>query len=430
MQAWSIRGYLAWMFKPLRLLVGQHGTPPADMLHIPGWETIRLISSHEQLRDVNRQTGQTYWGGRGNGFLTPLFGVESVFTLDGPWHRIARRLVSSALTRTRADQLKPIIDEIVRDELDRVEKGRITDAGALARRITMRVTCLTVLGVTERPVALRLLKRFDRVTGFLANPVSYNKALWGTLPFPLHVLINGRIGKVREAIGTIITTRKATRMRDGSVADVLICNQQEAGYSDTFIRDNLVATTAAGYDTNGSALTWMLFWLSQDGAYSHLLDRCEAVGLDRAADTFISETLRICPPLEILPRAVDAEMEDGLADGASLVCPCPMRVHHDPALFENPASFQAERFDHRTYGPTEYFPFGAGSRLCLGMNFASLVMKAVLTELIARKAFFALSKRRFQPIRRNVSLWPGAFNFARLVDWTGDPGSQGIGSTQ
>jgi len=140
-QAWSIRGYLAWMFKPLRLLVGQHGTPPADMLHIPGWETIRLISSHEQLRDVNRQTGQTYWGGRGNGFLTPLFGVESVFTLDGPWHRIARRLVSSALTRTRADQLKPIIDEIVRDELDRVEKGGYRRR-CLGAADTMRVTCL------------------------------------------------------------------------------------------------------------------------------------------------------------------------------------------------------------------------------------------------------------------------------------------------
>lgn len=408
-----ISEYLAWLFKPSLILLPPDQKEQLQVFEVPGWETLQFVSDPDKLKELNRAIGTEYFGGRGNGFLTALFGAQSVFTLDGDMHRLARRVIAPALTQARVEELRPALVAIVEAEVAIANRKRKINAGQLARTITMRAACLAILGITDRNHALQLLQRFEAVTGFLANIVSYRKAFWSGGPFPLNLFVNRRIGRVRNSVDALIDTARIAGGKGGSVLDALVAGQTQGGYGDVFIRDNLVATLAAGYDTTGSAVTWMLFWLSQADNFAVLQHRSDEIGREAALDQFVSETLRYCPPLEILPRAPGENAT--VADGATMVCACPLRTHHDPKIFASPEKFDPARFDGRHYKLSEYYPFGSASRLCLGINIAPVLMKLLLGHLLDSKMHYRFDKRRFSPVRRNVSLWPSVRNRATPV---------------
>ena len=66
-----------------------------------------------------------------------------------------------------------------------------------------------------------------------------------------------------------------------------------------------------------------------------------------------------------------------------VLCPCNHLVHRREDLYPEPERFRPERFLERHYPAHEWFPFGGGGRMCLGMAFALYEMKVVLSTLFA-----------------------------------------------
>ena len=194
-----MRDHLAWLFKPTKLLGPARSTADrAKILRVRGWETLDLVSDRETLEQINRTTGRSYFGGSGNEFLVPLFGEQSVFTLDGDRHRLARKIIGGSLTQRRTEQMAPVLQQIIASELDESFLcGGTIKVGPLARRLTMRMACVAIRDCSEPETATALLPLFESVTGFLANIVSYQKKFYKKAPFPLNRLIDGRIAKVR-----------------------------------------------------------------------------------------------------------------------------------------------------------------------------------------------------------------------------------------
>lgn len=67
----------------------------------------------------------------------------------------------------------------------------------------------------------------------------------------------------------------------------------------------------------------------------------------------------------------------------SIVYPDTYSVHFDPELWgpEDPCLFIPERHEVKRH-PMAFLPFGAGQRNCVGMRFALIEMKIVLTRLL------------------------------------------------
>ena len=67
----------------------------------------------------------------------------------------------------------------------------------------------------------------------------------------------------------------------------------------------------------------------------------------------------------------------------SIVYPDIYSVHFDPELWgpEDPYLFIPERHQTKRH-PMAYMPFGAGPRICVGMRFALIEMKILLTRLL------------------------------------------------
>ena len=71
------------------------------------------------------------------------------------------------------------------------------------------------------------------------------------------------------------------------------------------------------------------------------------------------------------------------------------------------AKFRPERFLERRYAAHEWFPFGGGNRVCLGMAFALYEMKVVLATLFTQIRLERPPGSRSSPIRQGISLGPG-----------------------
>ena len=430
--------HLAWLFRPGRFLFGADSR---RTLRVPGWETLVFIHHPAQVRDVMRATHDrpdtVFLGGAGNAFLEPLFGEQSVFLLDGDRHRTARSIVGPTLNAKAVQRWTGVIDRIADEELAIARRTRRIDLGTWCRHLTMRVMCRAVLNVTDPARTTRIFRRFEATTGYLANLVAYKKGCWrprGTmsprraLEFLVRRVVESRVRRVDAELYPLIAARRRlieTRSArpDGpwTPLDALITAQAHHSYDDAFIRDNLVALLAAGYDTTGAALAWLFFWLSSESTTATDLRNACLRGDGRRLKAFRDEVLRICPPVDILPRRIavgkheeaqrliDASGEIATGNGSDtpLVCPFVHKAHHDPDVYQSPDVFDPERFLQRSYRPDEFFPYGLGTRMCIGRSLGELVLERVLQRVLINGAGPRVPKPRFCPVRRNVSIWPG-----------------------
>jgi cytochrome P450 len=81
-------------------------------------------------------------------------------------------------------------------------------------------------------------------------------------------------------------------------------------------------------------------------------------------------------------------------------------AHRRAEAWPEPDRFRAERFIGTRPSPYEFFPFGGGSRRCLGMAFALYEMKVVLATLLARADFALAPGYAIRVVRRNITWVP------------------------
>lgn len=76
-------------------------------------------------------------------------------------------------------------------------------------------------------------------------------------------------------------------------------------------------------------------------------------------------------------------------------------IHNDPKHFPEPHIFKPERFDgvdlKQMRDDGKFFPFGHGPRICLGMRYSTLVIKAAIVEII-RNFEVSVDARTSEPI--------------------------------
>ncbi len=172
----------------------------------------------------------------------------------------------------------------------------------------------------------------------------------------------------------------------------------------------------------GHGLAWTLYLLSQHpAALERVLAEQEQV-LGAQAPTVesvrhltylemvVKEALRLYPPAWAGSRlaAQEIEFQGYRLPPGTFVAYSQWVSHRLPDVFHEPQAFRPERFDPEhgeALPPFAYVPFGGGARLCLGMTFALLEMKVVLSALLRRWRFVLEPGQRIVP-RPVVTLSP------------------------
>lgn len=193
----------------------------------------------------------------------------------------------------------------------------------------------------------------------------------------------------REAAAPLFT---ALQHRAGLPADVAEAKQQ--------LHDEVLALFIASYETTATCLSWACYLLGQHPAVlatvqqeiDQVIGTRQPTYADLAAmkylDLVLFESLRLYPPSWRLSRvAVADDVIDGfqIRAGQSVLTLVYLIQRH-PGLWSEPTSFHPERFaDQQGLLTTAaWFPFGLGSRKCVGEELALLEMKLILVMLLQR----------------------------------------------
>jgi cytochrome P450 len=119
------------------------------------------------------------------------------------------------------------------------------------------------------------------------------------------------------------------------------------------------------------------------------------------------EALRLFPPAFIAgKRRLTASGEllgKSLAPG-TIVTPCMYLAHHHPALFPNPHRFDPNRFLGKRIPHQYYFPFGGGTRRCLGSELAMLEMRMITAAMLRRCELHCVNPEAGIPVLRGPAM--------------------------
>ncbi len=185
------------------------------------------------------------------------------------------------------------------------------------------------------------------------------------------------------------------------------------------LRDEVITIFTAGHETTANLMTWTLYYLAANPKVMLKLkqeldtvlqgktatfDQLEQLVYTRAV---LSESMRTSPPAGILMRKVmrDTRLQGYALKGDSLAFFNIFNIHHHPQLWQQPDQFNPERFLNSKIPKHHFFPFGMGSRFCIGSHFAQLET-TLLLSMLGQNFKFTLISNKPPEIEMAVTLKP------------------------
>jgi unspecific monooxygenase len=372
--------------------------------------------------------------GEGNEFLALSVGRNSLIVLDDEAHARQRRVQQPPLKGERMRAFFAAMQAATLEAAESWPVGRPLAMVPSMQRITLRVILQAVLGLPPGPELEQLERLVARVLA--AGRGRYYLAMIPLVPSRLvqnsrWVPFFRQLRALDQVLFPFIERRRRTAPADRGqnvLADLLAAAHEDGTpLSDQELRDAVLTLLAAGHDTTALALAWALEQIVPRpdvvAAISDELRQVTGGDLPRAEhvdqlsylDAAIRESMRLRTVLPFVVRKTKAPFTAGGREypAGVLLCPCNHLVHHRADLYPEPEKFRPQRFLERRYAGHEWFPFGGGNRVCLGMAFALYEMKVVLSTLFTRVRLERPPGSRSSPIRQGISLGPD--DGARMV---------------
>jgi cytochrome P450 len=206
--------------------------------------------------------------------------------------------------------------------------------------------------------------------------------------------------EARQILKRIVNERRASNIKADDLLDMLL----EARYDDgnameeEQLIDEILILFTAGHETTSNALTFTTQLLAlhpewQDKIYEERLalksesdDLMDLVTKSKVCQQVLEEAMRLYPPAYFIDRvnkAPDTFNGMDFEAGSNLLFSV-YEIHRHPKLWDQPNEFLPERFNEggRKFS-SQYFPFGAGPRKCIGNNFAMFEMIIAVSELVS-----------------------------------------------
>jgi len=393
--------------------------------------TIVVVAHPELAREVLVTQQKKFARGFAHRGLKLVLG-EGLLTSEDPLHRRQRRVVQPAFHRERIAGYARAMSAAAERWNDgwharwaaRQGAGGVAgqhplalDAAAEMSALTLGIAGETLFGARVHGAAAEVA---DALSASLrVAPLAFVPFGGLVLRSPLPVARRFRQARARldrVVLGMIAERRAraagtpagAGERPDDLLAMLLDATDPEAEggnagpMSDAQLRDEVMTLFLAGHETTASALSWTWHLLAEHpAAQERLHAELDAVLTDAAgqprAPAFgdlarlpytrmvLSEAMRLYPPAYAVGRlcAEATTLGGHRIERGWGVLTSPWLVHRDARWWPEPERFVPERWgaDDPARPRFAYFPFGGGSRICIGEQFAWTEAMLVLAAL-------------------------------------------------
>lgn len=326
-----------------------------------GAEFARDIEAHVPLRDDDprRERRERLRRRREEGTA-----AKTILNLDPPDHTRLRRLVSLAFTPTAIERLRPRVQQLVDDALDRAaDRGAVELVDDLAFPVPFQV----ISDLLDLPT--------DRSDDVREWSIALTASLEPTADEATLQASERAAVAMSAFLGEVITAR---RRRPGDDLLSALIAAEEAGdrMSEAELRSFVTLLYVAGHETTVNLIgNGMLALLRHPDELRRWADD---PSLDANA---VDELLRYDGPVQETVRVPTVEVQygDDTVTPGTMVMTLLGAANHDPAVFDEPHRL---RLDRPNAG--RHLAFAAGVHYCLGASLARLEATVALTTLIRR----------------------------------------------
>ena len=371
-----------------------------DIVHWKmGGQNVFLINDPNLIRDVlitqDRKFDKQLEASRS------LLGL-GLTASNGELHQRQRRSIQPGFHRDRVAKFAEAMVHCAAVAQGRWEENATIDIKKEMERIALSVVGETLFSINLEAHADVISRAMATAVGSPSNMMV--PMLKWIEKLPLKGVRAAKAGRavMHAVVDQVIRERRLLGgQTDDLLAGLLSDNDQNNGASEAQVHDEVMNMLIAGYETTSNAMSWTWYLLSQhpevEDCLHQELDRVVGDRSPTMADfealrltqNVIRESLRLYPPLWIIWRRTleNYTLNGYVAPAGSLVLMCQYLTHRDKRYFPEPLRFNPERWteEFREHLPKfAYFPFGGGSRQCIGDRFG--FMEAVLVvATIARK---------------------------------------------
>ena len=374
-----------------------HGNASSFFL---GGELFLAVFSPEAVVDVTVKKQHSFVKGVGFERMHKVLG-RGLLTNEEPIHLRHRRMMQPPFHHQQLDEYARVMQEIVKAHLNGWAEGEQRPANEEMMRLTFQIVARLLFSTDiddyAEGVQHHMGVAIDRIERTMLPGLDrFDKA-----PLPYFRKFKESSDYLADVAEDIISKRVASGTHGTDLLGLLLDarDDEDQALSHDDVRDETLTLILSGHETTANVMTWALAYLrdrddlwqkvAQESAEYMPVGQPPALRQILQAPTtraIFAEALRLAPPVWVSPtRAIeDVEVAGILVPKGAHVIISQYASHRNPELFPEPEQFKPERWrdDLESRLPRgAYFPFLAGTRKCLGDQFALLEAHIILMEM-------------------------------------------------
>lgn len=354
-----------------------------------GNERVYLFNHPDLVRDVLVTNQKNFTKSRALVRAKRVLG-EGLLTSEGQFHLRQRRLVQPAFHRERiGTYARSMVDYALRAS-SRWTAGTCVDMHDEMTKLTLAIVAKTLFSADVEGEAEEIGEALTTTfEAFNVGVLPFSEII-ERLPLPYMKKFYAARARLDATIYRIIDERRRSGEDKGDLLSMLLLAQDTEGdggrMTDIQLRDEAMTLFLAGHETTANALSWTWYLLSQNpeveskfhaelDAFGDRPPGPENLGALPYTRMVLTESMRLYPPAWAIGRRAinDFEVNGYRIPARSMVLVCQYITHRDGRFFPEPEKFDPDRWlpDVASTRPKfSYFPFGGGTRICIGEQFA------------------------------------------------------------
>jgi len=349
--------------------------------------------------------GRDYIKSRGVQRLKRLLG-NGLLSSEAPLHLRQRRMIQPAFHRERIAKYGAAMVAGARGASSAWHVGNEVAIDAEMMTLTLRIAAETLFTTNVAADAHDVAAALTQAMRTFPASMTLYGGLLDAIPFhPATRRFSDARARLDAVVYRMIEARRTADDPGDDLLAMLLAARDDDGapMSDEQIRDEAMTIFLAGHETTANALAWTWLLLAEHPAVESALhtelarvlgDRLPTAD-DVAALTYtrdvVAEAMRLYPPAWAIGRRAirDTALGPWTIPAGAILITSQYVMHRDPALWGDPLAFRPERWqaEARALPKFAYFPFGGGSRLCIGEPFAWMEAVLVVATIAQRWRF-------------------------------------------